>query len=167
MSQSAVNGERDLSAPTGDAGVDVLVQRLEGDSPVAAVVRDLIRRGLIVGPLLIAAGAIFWGSAGASSVAFGLGLILFNFALAAAMLTYAGRISFALMGAAALFGYLIRLSLIFLAVWLVKDASWIKIVPLGITIIVTHLGLLFWELRYISASLAYPGLKPKTKPIGR
>ena len=27
-------------------------------------------------------------------------------------------------------------------------------------ILVTHLGLLFWELRYVSASLAFPGLKP-------
>ena len=33
--------------------------------------------------------------------------------------------------------------------------------PLGITIIVTHLGLLFWEMKYISASLAFPALKPK------
>ena len=28
--------------------------------------------------------------------------------------------------------------------------------------IVTHLGLLFWETRYVSASLAFPGLKPTT-----
>ena len=28
--------------------------------------------------------------------------------------------------------------------------------------LVTHLGLLFWELRYVSASLAFPGLKPTT-----
>ena len=35
-----------------------------------------------------------------------------------------------------------------------------SLVPLGLTLIVTHLGLLFWELRYVSASLAYPGLKP-------
>src|SRR5439155_235035 len=27
-------------------------------------------------------------------------------------------------------------------------------------IIVTHLGLLIWETRYVSASLAFPGLKP-------
>ncbi len=53
-----------------------------------------------------------------------------------------------------------RLSLIFAAVWLVKDQSWVAMVPLGVTIIVTHLGLLVWELRFISASLAFPGLKP-------
>ena len=28
-------------------------------------------------------------------------------------------------------------------------------------LIVTHLGLLFWELRYVSGSMAFPGLKPK------
>jgi hypothetical protein len=37
------------------------------------------------------------------------------------------------------------------------------LVPLGITIIVTHLGLLFWEMKFVSASLAFPGLKPKTQ----
>ena len=35
------------------------------------------------------------------------------------------------------------------------------LVPFGVTIIVTHLGLLFWETRYVSASLAFPALKPK------
>ena len=34
------------------------------------------------------------------------------------------------------------------------------LVALGLTLIVTHLGLLLWELRYVSASLAFPGLKP-------
>jgi len=34
-------------------------------------------------------------------------------------------------------------------------------VPLALTIGVTHLGLLIWETRYVSASLAYPGLKPR------
>jgi hypothetical protein len=30
---------------------------------------------------------------------------------------------------------------------------------LGATIIATHLGLLFWELKYVAISLAQPGLK--------
>jgi hypothetical protein len=29
------------------------------------------------------------------------------------------------------------------------------------TIVIAHVGLLFWELRYVSLSLAFPGLKPK------
>jgi hypothetical protein len=59
-----------------------------------------------------------------------------------------------------MFGYLIRLGLIFIAVWFVKDASWISLPALGATIIVTHLGLLAWELKYVAISLAHPGLKP-------
>jgi hypothetical protein len=59
-----------------------------------------------------------------------------------------------------LFGYLIRLGLILLAVLLVKDAGWISLPALGATIIVTHLGLLVWEMKYVALSLAHPGLKP-------
>jgi hypothetical protein len=39
--------------------------------------------------------------------------------------------------------------------------SWVSKVPLGITIVLTHLGLLAWETRHVSISLAYPGLKPR------
>ena len=35
--------------------------------------------------------------------------------------------------------------------------------PLGITLVASYLGLLFWELRYVSISLAHPGLKPTPK----
>ena len=53
--------------------------------------------------------------------------------------------------------------LLFGAVFVVKDFWWVEVWPLGITLIVTHLGLLFWETRYVSASLAFPGLKPSGK----
>jgi len=68
-----------------------------------------------------------------------------------------------------LFGYLIRLGLIALGVFLVRDVSWVSLPALGITIIVSHLGLLFWEMKFIAASLAFPGLRPNAqewKPSG-
>jgi hypothetical protein len=46
-------------------------------------------------------------------------------------------------------------------VWALKDRSWIELVPLGLTIVVTHLGLLVWETRYVSTTLAFPGLLPR------
>ena len=49
---------------------------------------------------------------------------------------------------------------IFVAVLLVKDAGWISLPALGATIIVTHLGLLLWEMKFVAVSLAHPGLKP-------
>ena len=145
---------------------DPLLHRLEGPAPVMEVALDIARRGALVAPVAIVLGAVFWQTAGAASVAYGLAIVLANFVLAAALLAWGGRISFAAMGGAALFGFMLRLGLIFLAVLVVKDAGWVDMLALGLTIIISHLALLFWELRYVSASLAYPGLKPtaRTRP---
>ena len=143
-----------MSFPTNDHP-NVLAQRMDGPSPAVAVARDLARRGVLIAPA-----AIILGADGALSVALGLGIVVVNFLLAAAMLGYAARISLALMAGAALFGFLIRLGLITIAVLLVRNEPWVELVPLGISLIITHLGLLFWEMRFVSASLAFPGLKP-------
>ena len=135
--------------------------------PEIEVSRDIIKRGLIVAPVLIAICGVIWGADGAWSAAYGIALVLINFALSAGIIAYTARISIHLLMGATLFGYLIRLGLIFLAVWVVKDASWISLPALGATIIVTHLGLLFWELKYVAISLAYPALKPPTRPSDR
>lgn len=140
-----------------------LNQRLEGPAPVMEVAKDLARRTVLVAPALIVIGAVFWQSEGAASVAYGIAIVIVNFLLAAALLAWGGRISLAMMGAAAMFGFLLRLGLIFLAVLLVKDASWVNMLPLGLTLIVAHLGILFWEMRYVGATLAHPGLKPSAK----
>jgi hypothetical protein len=140
--------------------MDPMTTRFEGPAPEVAVSKDMIKRGLIVAPVLIGVCAVIWGSDGAWSSAYGIAIVLANFALAAGLIAAAARISVALMMGATLFGYLIRLGLIFLAVLLVKDAGWISIPALGSTIIVTHLGLLFWEMKYVALSLAHPGLKP-------
>ncbi|MEM7337307.1 MAG: ATP synthase subunit I [Actinomycetota bacterium] len=137
-------------------------QRLEGPSPAAQVARNMVTRGLPLLPIGIILGAVVGGFGGAASVVYGMVLVMVNFLLAAYLLAWAARISFALVASVALMGYMLRLGLIFLAVWLVRDASWVQMIPLGITIIVTHLGLLLWELRYVAASMAHPGLKPST-----
>ncbi len=134
--------------------------RLEGPAPEVTVSKDIIRRGLIVAPLLIALCGVIWGMDGAWSSMYAILIVLVNFALAAALVATTARISLGLMMGAVLFGYLIRLGLIFLAVFLVRDAAWISLPALGATIIVTHLGLLLWELKFVAISLAHPGLKP-------
>ncbi len=145
---------------TSPQSADVFTTRFEGPAPEVAVSTDMIKRGLIAGPVLVAVCAVIWGAAGAWSALYGIGIVLANFALSAGMIALAARISIGLMMGVTLFGYLVRLALIFLAVWLVKDASWISLPALGSTIIVTHLGLLFWEMKYVAISLAAPGLKP-------
>lgn len=142
---------------------DALTSRYEGPSPALQIAGDLVRRGIYIAPIAICIGAVGWGARGAATVAYGLAVALLNISLSAALIGFGARISAATMGAAALFGFLIRLGLIFVAFWVVRDAGWMAPVAFGITVIVTHLGLLFWEMRHVSASLAYPGLKPRQR----
>jgi ATP synthase I chain len=128
-----------------------------------SVSKDIVKRGLMVAPVLVAICAVIWGASGAWSAMYGIAIVLVNFLLAAVTIAWTARISLGLMMGAVLFGYLIRLGLIFLAVWLVRDVSWISLPALGATIIATHLGLLFWELKYLAISMAAPGLKPSTR----
>lgn len=140
--------------------LNMMTTRLEGPAPEVEISTDLIKRGVIVAPVIVAICGVIWGGAGAWSSLYAVGLVLANFAIAAAIIAATIRISFTLMLGGVLFGYLFRLGLIFVAVFAVRDASWISLPALGTTIIVTHLGLLVWELKYVALSLAYPGLKP-------
>ena len=142
------------------SGSSPLAMAAQGQSPEVSISKDLVKRGLIAAPLVVLGGAIAAGVDGAWSSAFALGLILLNFSIAAWLIAVTARISLTLMMGAILFGYILRLALITVAVLLVKDMSWVSIPVLGVAIIVTHLGLLFWEMKYVAASLAFPGLKP-------
>lgn len=137
-----------------------MLTRDDGPATEVAISKDLVRRGLIVAPVLVAICGVIWGLDGVWSSLYAIALVLVNFALAAAIVAGTARISLGLMMGGVLFGYLIRLGLIFLAVFLVRDADWISLPALGATIIVTHLGLLLWELKFVAISLAHPGLKP-------
>ena len=139
----------------------VLSMHDTGPAPEAAIVRDIIKHGMYVAPLMIGLSALIWGVNGGWSSAYGLVIVLGNFAVAAWMVSYTAKISYALMMGATLFGYIFRLAVIAAAVVLVRNASWTELVPLCMTIVISHVGLLFWELRYVSLSLAFPGLKPK------
>jgi hypothetical protein len=125
-------------------GARVIIETFKADpgpAVEAQVAVDMAKRMLPVLPVLVIVAGLIWGPDGAASGAFAVALVLGNLALSAALLGKAARISLALLMA-------------------VKDQSWVDIPALGFTLIVTHLGLLVWETRHVSASLAYPGLKP-------
>jgi hypothetical protein len=140
-----------------------MATRLDGDAVEVRVSADMVKRGLVTAPVVIGLAGLAWGAAGVWSAAYAVALVLVNFALSAALIAWSARISLGLMMGVTLFGYLLRLGLIMLAVLLVKDAGWISLPALGATIIVTHLGLLVWELNYVAISLAHSGLKPARK----
>jgi len=139
-----------------------------GPAVEAQVAGDMARRMLPVLPVLVLIGGLIWGWDGAASAGFAVVLVLANLALSAALLGWAARISLSLLMVAALGGFALRLFLLTAIVWVVKDQAWVDITALGLTLIVTHLGLLVWETRHVSASLAYPALKPTpSKLAGR
>ena len=136
--------------------------RVDGPAPEADVAKDLARRAVPLIPVVLLFG-LCWGIDGAISAGFGLALVIVNFLLAAALIGQAAKISLTVLMVAVMGGYLVRLVVIFGAVLLVKDASWMELWPMSLTLVLSHVGLLWWETRYVSASLAYPGLKPARK----
>jgi hypothetical protein len=139
--------------------------------PIPAVEReiafDIVRRGALVAPIALLAGAIVAGLDGLVSVAIGLAIVAANFLVAAAIVGRAAKISPGALGGAAAAGYVVRLGTIFIALFLLKDQPWINLKVLGFTIVMTHLALLAWETKHLSISLAAPGLKPKASALSR
>jgi len=138
-----------------------LVTRDDGPAVERQVAADMVRRALPVAPVFLVAGGIGWGVHGTLSAGYAIVLVLLNFVLSASLLAWAARTSLALLMGVALFGYLARLALITVAVLAITGQSWFSPIPLCATLVLTHLGLLIWETRYVSATLAYPGLKPR------
>ncbi len=129
-------------------------------NPEQEVARDLSRRALMILPVFLLVGALFDGLSGAASAALALTLVALNFRLGAAIIARAMAISLNALYGAVLFGYLFRLGLMTAVVLVVGNGEWFATVPFAITLLITHLGLLTWETKYVAASLAFPGLAP-------
>jgi uncharacterized membrane protein len=130
-------------------------------NPQAEIVLDMAKRGLMVSPALVLVGAVGWGANGALSVLLALALVLINFAASAAVVRKINDLPQSFIMMFVLGGFLVRMLFVVGAITIAGHFSWVSKVPLGLTIVVTHLGLLVWETRHLSMSLAYPGLKPR------
>jgi hypothetical protein len=132
--------------------------------PAAEVERelafDMLKRGVWFAPAILVIATMIWGTEGAASAALAIALVSVNLVLAALALSWAAKVSLTAIMAVSLGGFAVRMGLVTAVLFSVRDADWINMMALAITVLVTHLGLLFWELRYVSASLAFPGLKP-------
>jgi hypothetical protein len=121
---------------------------------------DMLRRGVWFAPVILLLATLIWGSQGTSSATVAIGLVAVNLVLAALALSWAAKVSLTAIMAVSLGGFAVRMGLVTAVLFTVRNAAWINMTALGATVLVTHLGLLFWELRFVSASLAFPGLKP-------
>jgi hypothetical protein len=140
---------------------------VEGGPIESKIALDMVKRSIPFIPIMLIISALVWGRNGAISAAVAIAVVLVNFLLAAAMLAWAARISVGAIMGAALFGYLLRLVLIAAVVLPLRSQSWFAVWPLGITLVVSHLGLLLWELRHVSISFSQPGVKPSKRDARR
>ena len=123
---------------------------------------DMLKRGVWFVPVLLLGSTMIWGVEGFATALLAIAVVTVNLVIAALALSWAAKISLTAIMAVALGGFALRMALVVAVLFGVHDATWVNMTALAILILVTHLGLLFWELRYVSASLAFPGLKPTT-----
>jgi len=122
---------------------------------------DMVKRMIPMAPVVVLIAGVLGGSRGAWSALLAVAVVATNFLLAAVSLSWAARISPVALMATAFGGFLARMGLVTAVILAVRHTSWINLTALAITILATHLGLLFWEMRYVGATLAFPGVKPK------
>lgn len=130
-------------------------------APERDIARHMLRAAVPLAPVAVVVSGLVWGRDGALSAGFGIVLLLLNLLASAALLGWAADKSPNTLLAAALGGFLGRMTLVVLALTAVRNQSWVEFVPLGVTVLVANLALLAWESRHVSATLAYPVHKPK------
>lgn len=112
---------------------------------------EMARHGLVLAPVLIVAAGVWRGVDGTWSAALGLALVIANVLAAARVARWAAGISAGALYGATLGGYVARLAGITVFVLLVR--GWVDIVALGLSIVVSQLALLTWEVRSVTRSL--------------
>jgi len=130
--------------------------------PIPAVERDigldLVRRSAIVAPAVLLVAYLWRGVDGLLGAAIALALVACNFLAGALSLAWASKRGPAVLGAVAVGGFLVRMLVVVGVILLVEPS--VDLACLAIVLLVTHLGLLVWETRSMSISLAAPGLRP-------
>ena len=131
------------------------------------VALDIVKHGLMVAPLVVAGRGLDHAAGTASaSAAIALGIVLRQLPRRGGDHDAAPRrVGPTAIGARRARRLRLRLAVILVALVLLRHQPWIDLPTLGFVIVGTHLGLLVWEMRYVSLTLAAPGLKP-ARPSG-
>jgi hypothetical protein len=131
------------------------------DQIESRIAHDLARHALYVAPLAIIGVGLWRGVPAGAAVALAFALVVANFIAAAWVLGWVARTTPDLLMGAAMMSFLIRLVLLSVIGVLIKEADIVDWPVFCVSLVASYLGLLFWEMRSISLSLASPGLKPK------
>jgi hypothetical protein len=122
---------------------------------------DLAKKAALVSPIVVIALGIWRGPDAALGAFLALALVVANFLASAAILGWAARRAPHALAGVAMLSFLGRLVIITIIGAGIKQLDFVDFTVFGITLVISYLALLFWELRSISLTLAHPGLKPK------
>ncbi|MGI9667854.1 MAG: hypothetical protein ACR2N2_12300 [Acidimicrobiia bacterium] len=111
----------------------------------AITARNIVKRSIVVGPIIIAAAWFLSDGLGAFAATVGVIVIVLNFLLAGWLLSRAAKVSLQMYQVAATFGFFVRLGFVTLSMF---GAAWLfdlDRVPLGIAAITAFIALLVLE----------------------
>jgi hypothetical protein len=132
--------------------------------PIPAVERDigldLARRVVFVAPVVLLVAYLWRGVDGLAGAAIALVLVACNFVAGALSLAWATKRGPGVLGAVALGGFIVRMAVVVGVLLLARDSEAVDFACLAIVLLASHIGLLAWETRSLSISLAAPGLRP-------
>lgn len=136
---------------------------VDGPAVEPVIARDVAKRAAMAAPLICLVAGLIHGWSGAATAAVAVAIVALNMLAAAWSLATAARISLSMIMVAALGGFMVRMGILMAIILALRNLAWIDLPTLAIVVLVTQLGVLFWEMRYVSATLAYPALKPGHK----
>lgn len=107
--------------------------------------RSIVRRAVVVGPVMLLAFGLVRGFDGLVAAAIGVVIVAGYYLLTGSMLSWLARVSLGAYHAGALLGFILRLGLIAATMWAVISLFEVDRTALGLAVIATYLGLLLWE----------------------
>jgi hypothetical protein len=122
---------------------------------------DLAKKAAIITPIVVIAVGVWRGPDAALGAFLALALVVVNFFASAAILGWTAKHAPHALAGVAMLSFLGRLVIITIIGAGIKQLDIVDFPVFGVTLVVSYLALLFWEMRSISLTLAYPGLKPK------
>ncbi len=126
-----------------------------------SIAGDLARKALYIAPAAAVGVGIWRGWDAAWAVLAAFVIVCVNFAGSAALMRWGARRAPELLMGVVLGGFIGRLAVVTAVGVGVKELDVVDWPVFCIALVVAHLGLLAWETRAVSLTLAYPGLKPR------
>ena len=112
--------------------------------------KSTVRRAVVVGPILVAIAWLIRGWDGAWSAALGVAIVVGYYLISGTFLAMAARISFAAYYAGALLGFIVRLGLIAVTMYLLAKILPVDRVVLGVSVVVAYVALLILEVKALA-----------------